>query len=93
MSSLEPEVREALLAQFGEEDLPNNTYYGDGSPIPPEIVGHIREAYERAKVSVPWQTDDILLVDNILTAHGREPFVGPRRIHVAMAEPCTEEDV
>jgi hypothetical protein len=27
------------------------------------------------------------MLDNMLTAHGREPFVGERKIAVAMAEP------
>jgi hypothetical protein len=33
---------------------------------------------------------DILMVDNMLVAHGREPFSGPRKILVAMAEPFGE---
>jgi len=93
VSTLAADVRDTLLAEFGEDALPNHTYYGDGSRIDPQVIGHVREAYERSAVSVPWQADDILLVDNILTAHGREAFSGPRRINVAMAEPCTEDDV
>jgi alpha-ketoglutarate-dependent taurine dioxygenase len=37
-------------------------------------------------VAFPWQKGDILMVDNMLAAHGREPFTGPRKIMVAMAE-------
>lgn len=32
-----------------------------------------------------WQRGDILVLDNVLTAHGRRPFVGPREILLAMA--------
>ncbi|MGI8897391.1 MAG: TauD/TfdA family dioxygenase [Pyrinomonadaceae bacterium] len=93
VSTLEPELRDALLAQFGEEDLPNNTYYGDGSPIEASVLDELRQAYKRAKVSLPWQAADILMLDNLLTAHGREPYVGPRQIRVAMSEPCTEQPI
>lgn len=93
VSTLEPELRDALLAQFGEDHLPNNTYYGDGSAIEASVLNELRQAYMQAKVTLPWQTADILMLDNLLAAHGREPYVGPRRIHVAMSEPCTEQDI
>ena len=93
VSTLEPDVRDALLEQYGEDSLPNNTYYGDGSPIEPSVLDHLRETYASAKVMLPWQQGDVMLVDNLLVAHAREPFEGPRRIHVAMSEPCTERDV
>ena len=86
ISSLEPVVREAILEEFAEEDLPFNTYYGDGSPIEPSALEEIRESYRQAAVRFPWQEQDVLLTDNVLTSHGREPFVGPRKIVVAMTE-------
>jgi alpha-ketoglutarate-dependent taurine dioxygenase len=93
VSTLEAELREALLAQFDPADLPNNTYYGDGAPIEASVLDVLRGAYLGAKVAPRWELMDILMVDNMLAAHGREPFVGPRRINVAMCEPCTEQDI
>jgi alpha-ketoglutarate-dependent taurine dioxygenase len=86
VSSLSPELRESLLSQFAESDLPFNTYYGDGSPIEEPVVEEIREAYRQEVVEFPWQAGDILLLDNMLVAHGRKPYNGPRRILVAMSE-------
>lgn len=86
VSTLEPEIREALLKAFSEEDLPHNTYYGDGSPIEPEVLEEIRAAYRAETVLFPWKTGDILMLDNMLTAHGRQPFSGPRKIVVGMSE-------
>jgi alpha-ketoglutarate-dependent taurine dioxygenase len=87
VSTLEPSTREVLLAGLKEEDLPNNTYYGDGSPIEPAVLEEIRGAYRKEAVSFVWQEGDILMLDNMLVAHGRNPYVGPRKILVAMAEP------
>jgi amino acid adenylation domain-containing protein/non-ribosomal peptide synthase protein (TIGR01720 family) len=91
VSTLPPEMREGLLATFEEEDLPNNTYYGDGSPIEPAVLDKIRDAYMEEMVLVRWRKGDIALLDNMLMAHGRRPFVSPRKILVAMAEPRAHE--
>jgi alpha-ketoglutarate-dependent taurine dioxygenase len=87
VSSLAPEVREAMRSVFGGQDLPFNTYYGDGSEIEDSIVEEIREAYRQETVTFPWSKGDLLLLDNMLVAHGRSPFTGPRRILVAMGNP------
>jgi alpha-ketoglutarate-dependent taurine dioxygenase len=86
-TSLEEGIREALLKAYKEEDLPYNTYYGDGSPIEEEVVRHIMGAYEKGKIKFQWKEGDILMLDNMSVAHAREPYVGERRIIVAMAEP------
>ncbi|MBT2510599.1 TauD/TfdA family dioxygenase [Streptomyces sp. ISL-98] len=87
VTSLAPEVREGLQEIFPEEDLPTNTYYGDGGRIPDDVMDHLRSAYRGASTRFDWQRDDVLIVDNMLAAHAREPFTGPRKIAVAMAEP------
>lgn len=92
VSTLEEEIRERVLAEFSEEDLPNNTYYGDGSRIEPEVMEHLRQIYLREKLSFPWQQFDVLMLDNVLTAHGREPFSGARRVVAGMADPCHWND-
>ncbi|MFD8495078.1 TauD/TfdA family dioxygenase [Amycolatopsis sp. NPDC059657] len=87
VSTLPAEIREGLLEMCGEENLPNNTYYGDGAPIPDEVVEHLRSCYRAASTRFDYQRDDLLVVDNMLATHAREPFTGRRRIAVAMAEP------
>jgi amino acid adenylation domain-containing protein len=86
VSCLEPATRESLLSLFGEEGLPRNVYYGDGTRIEDSVIDEVREIYERAAVVFPWQENDILLLDNMLTAHARNPFTGPRQIMVAMGD-------
>jgi alpha-ketoglutarate-dependent taurine dioxygenase len=87
VSTLEKHIREAMLAEFKEEDLPANTYYGDGSPIELSILDELREAYRQETVTFPWQAGDILMLDNMLAAHGRARYVGPRKILVGMSDP------
>ncbi len=84
-SNLDPAVRAALVAERGEENLPRNTYYGDGSPIPDAVLGEIRDAFRQEMRSFTWQNGDLVLLDNMLVAHGRAPYSGPRRVLVGMA--------
>jgi hypothetical protein len=85
-------MRDFLLSEFAEEDLPNNTYYGDGSPIEPDVVDHLRQAYLKEKVVFPYQQFDVLMVDNMLASHAREPFSGNRRVVTGMADPHLWKD-
>jgi alpha-ketoglutarate-dependent taurine dioxygenase len=87
VSTLAPSVRDAFLETMPEEDLPTNTYYGDGSPIEPETLNELRRIYEAETVAFPWQEGDILMLDNMRVAHGRAPYDGPRQILVGMTEP------
>jgi alpha-ketoglutarate-dependent taurine dioxygenase len=93
VSTLAPEIRSSLLSMFREEDLPRNVYYGDGSPIEDSTVEEIIRLYWQTSVSFPWQEGDVLFVENMLTAHARSPFVGPRKIVVAMGDMINAADV
>ena len=92
-SNLEPAQRETLMSLGTEADLPRNAYYGDGSEIESSVLEEIRSVYRENAVSFPWEHGDILLLDNFLASHGREPFSGARRILVAMAELFTNPEV
>lgn len=86
ISNQQPEVREMLEELLGIENLPRNVYYADGSPIPDTVFDEIRRVLEEQTVIFPWQAGDILMLDNMLVAHGRTPFIGERKVVVAMAE-------
>lgn len=92
-STLEPLVREALLSELSEDELPNNTYYGDGTPIEPEVLDELRAAYREETASFRWQAGDVLMLDNLLVAHSRTPYAGARKVVVGMADPLSWNDV
>lgn len=87
---LDAEVRESLLSTFGEQQLPRNVYYGDGTSIEDSVIAEINEVYQQSQTSFSWERGDILMLDNMLTAHGRNPYVGSRKIVVAMGEMIKE---
>lgn len=86
VSSLESEIRDLLLSSSGGEP-PRNAFYGDGTPIDDADLEAIRAAYEKETVVFPWQKGDVLLLDNMLAAHGRKPYRGARQIVVGMGRP------
>ena len=49
----------------------------------------LRKAYRQETVAFPWETGDVLMLDNMLVAHGRESYSGPRKILAAMGEAYT----
>ncbi|MCV4286856.1 TauD/TfdA family dioxygenase [Pseudomonas capsici] len=89
ISNLAPAVRETLISIVGEEGVPRNVFYGDGSPIELEALEHVRAVLQRCQVSFPWRAGDVLMLDNMLVAHGRSTFQGARKVVVAMAEPAS----
>lgn len=90
--TIDPEIREYLLAEYGAEGLPFNTFHGNGDPLSPDTVQLINSAYETHTIRSPWQAGDLLLVDNLRTAHSREAFQGPREVIVAMGEALHRSD-
>ena len=52
-----------------------------------QVFDQVRAVWAEETVSFPWAEGDVLMLDNMLVAHARRPFEGPRKVVVAMAEP------
>jgi alpha-ketoglutarate-dependent taurine dioxygenase len=90
--TIDPEVREYLVEMYGEDGLPFNTRFGNGDPIGADVVQLLNQIYEDNTVREPWQAGDLMLVDNVRTAHSREAYEGPREVLVGMADPVRLAD-
>jgi alpha-ketoglutarate-dependent taurine dioxygenase len=84
-AALDDEVGIALRDALPEDELPQSVTFADGTPIPAEYVTQVRDRGLALAVDVDWQEGDLLVIDNVLVAHGRRPFTGPRRVLVAMS--------
>lgn len=91
IACVDEETRDGLRALFDDEDLPRHVYYGDGSLIPDDVVDHIGAVYEKICVRIPWQAGDVIMLDNMLAAHARDPYEGARQIVVAMGRITSDE--
>ncbi len=86
VSNLEENLRESLLGIFDQYSLPRNAFFGDGSALDDDELAIIRDIYKTQTFHFMWQSDDILLLDNMLYTHGRQPFKGERKVLVGMAQ-------
>lgn len=85
-AGLGDETAADLATILSEDELPQSVTFADGSVIPAEYVAQIRDRGLEAAVDVDWRAGDLLLIDNVLLAHGRRPFTGDRRVLVAMSD-------
>lgn len=90
--TIAPEIREYLVDEYGSDGLPFNTSFGSGEPVGEEIVQLLNDAYEARTVREPWQEGDLMIVDNIGSAHSREPYEGTREVLVGLADPVQLAD-
>ncbi|HTF49571.1 MAG TPA: TauD/TfdA family dioxygenase [Pseudonocardia sp.] len=90
--TLDAEVREFLVDMYGVDGLPFNTRFGHGDRIGEDVVVLLNQVYASHTMREPWQVGDLLLVDNIRSAHSREPFEGPREVLVGLADTVRQAD-
>ncbi|MCO1657716.1 TauD/TfdA family dioxygenase [Pseudonocardia humida] len=85
--TLDPDVREYLVDVYGPDGLPFTTRFGGGEPIGEDVVALLNGVYQEHTAREPWQSGDLLMVDNLRTAHSREAYTGPREVLVGLADP------
>lgn len=83
-SALGNEVMQDMMDIFGTDGLPRYAQFGDDTTIPPDMLSHVRAAFAAETRSFDWQAGDVMIVDNMRAAHGRQPYSGDRRVLVSM---------
>jgi alpha-ketoglutarate-dependent taurine dioxygenase len=81
-SALHPALRQ-LLEPRGQ--LVHHCEFGDGSPMEDGMLAEIRRVITRCKLLFDWRRGDLLMLDNLLTMHGREPFTGTRKTYAFLS--------
>ncbi|MGW7521034.1 TauD/TfdA family dioxygenase [Streptomyces sp. NPDC054796] len=85
-AGLGDEASAELYDILSPDEFPQYVTFTDGDPIPDAYVEHILGRGLEGAVDVGWHDGDVLLIDNVLLAHGRRPFEGTRRVLVAMSD-------
>ena len=76
---------ESKLAELGKQITED--YAGEQVLLVGVLRGAALIAASDVAAAALWQEVDVLLLDNMLVAHGRAPYTGARAILVGMAEP------
>ncbi|MBW1295665.1 TauD/TfdA family dioxygenase [Aquimarina litoralis] len=74
-----------LNSIVSDNELPFNTFYGDGSEISIEDIEVLKDAYNKATTKFSWEKGDVLFLDNLLFSHGRNSYSGDRKIIVSIS--------
>ena len=67
--------------------------WADHTPFLAEDVAIFNQAYENEELKIPLQAGEILLINNLACAHGREAYQGKREIYVSMGDPVERSRV
>lgn len=85
-SHMQADVYKALKLMHSKNarKYPQYAFYGNGDEIPEAYLKEITDKHFEYAFKLPWKKGDILLLDNMLMAHGRMPFKGERKVYVSM---------
>ena len=85
-SSLDVRTQSLLCQSGSEDDWPRNVKYGDGTAFSETELASIRGAFKAEEKRFKWQRKDVLILDNMLVCHGREPYRGSRKVLAALCD-------
>ncbi|KAI3397828.1 hypothetical protein diail_10361 [Diaporthe ilicicola] len=79
----------SIVAAFtGWKDTRNDptkaVVFGDGGPLDADVLRRCQEIMNELAVAFEWRRGDVLVVDNWVTLHSRNSFVGGRVIYASL---------
>jgi len=77
--------QDILKSVSSDEELPNNTFFGDGTKISENEIEELKLAYKKSTIEFKWKKGDVLFLDNMLFSHSRNPYKGERQIIVSIS--------
>jgi alpha-ketoglutarate-dependent taurine dioxygenase len=91
--SLPHDIEALLLSQYSPDALPEQAFFGDGAAISDSMIEEIMDCYQAEEVTFGWRRGDLLVLDNMLVAHSRNPYRGERFIALTLSNLCTFDAV
>jgi len=82
---LEDERSRLIKNSSFRDNLPFRATFADGSAVPSAIEWEYKQVLCDLTVKVGWQRGDLLILDNMIVAHGRKSFVGDRVVWLVMS--------
>ncbi|KAJ5737095.1 uncharacterized protein N7483_002220 [Penicillium malachiteum] len=67
--------------------------FGDGTPIPEKYLAHLAKITDEIRVLHRWEEGDVLVYDNVIAQHGRQPWEGHQSDRVVLASLFDGESV
>lgn len=81
------EMYDAMQAIYETpEEFPMYVRYNDGKEITEDVVREILKTIDELTYAPQWEKNELLILDNELICHGRNPYSGDRKVLVAMSE-------
>lgn len=72
-------------AYYGPDKArPYDTTFGDGTRISGEQMKELYRVLRQCRIGFAWSQGDLMLLDNYITAHGRNEYTGLRDVQVAL---------
>ncbi|MEZ5688301.1 MAG: TauD/TfdA family dioxygenase [Caenibius sp.] len=69
-----------------QQEYPSGAFLGDGNELPEDEDKAFQQVVDRFTYSWKWRDGDVMILDNLLTGHGRNPFSGDRATEVALLD-------
>lgn len=66
------------------QQRPSGTFLGDGQPLAADEIAHFNAFLDHRTRAWPWKNGDVMILDNLQTWHGRNPYEGSRQVQVAV---------
>lgn len=70
--------------EAGHKNIAQQTF-GDGTPIPEHYLKKLADVTDEIRVLHKWHQGDVLVFDNVIAQHGRQPWQGEQLDRIIMA--------
>ncbi|RMZ87684.1 hypothetical protein DV736_g5088, partial [Chaetothyriales sp. CBS 134916] len=77
--------KNAVVNHANGRKNPTTQLFGDGTEIPEHYLKTLADITDEIRVLHQWQRGDVLVFDNVVAQHGRQPWVGEQKDRIVLA--------